>query len=89
MKKNKKNKYEDDDGRVVAPMNVDGMPWFDTRTPKTNLDENNPNPSPEKTGIKESIRLVLSVYKIVLPISLIAVAIMAGIIAFLSYVWLK
>ena len=24
----RKKKYDDDDGRVIAPMNVDGMPWF-------------------------------------------------------------
>ena len=24
----KKKTYEDDDGRVVARMNVDGMPWY-------------------------------------------------------------
>lgn len=24
----KKKQYEDDDGRVIANMNVDGMPWF-------------------------------------------------------------
>ena len=23
-----KKQYDDDDGRVVAPMNVDGMPWY-------------------------------------------------------------
>jgi len=23
-----KRKYEDDDGRVIAPMNVHGMPWY-------------------------------------------------------------
>lgn len=27
MKKNRKQ-YEDDDGRVIASMNVDGMPWY-------------------------------------------------------------
>lgn len=27
MKKDKKKKYDDDDGRVIAPMNVEGMPW--------------------------------------------------------------
>ncbi|MFA6947475.1 MAG: hypothetical protein WCQ72_00665 [Eubacteriales bacterium] len=26
MKKNKKT-YDDDDGRVIAPMNLEGMPW--------------------------------------------------------------
>ena len=24
----KRKEYDDDDGRVVAPMNVDGMPWY-------------------------------------------------------------
>lgn len=32
MKKERKKKiYEDDDGRVIAPMNVDGMPWVDKK----------------------------------------------------------
>ena len=29
MKYRKKKQYDDDDGRVIAPMNVDGMPWYD------------------------------------------------------------
>ena len=24
----KRKKHDDDDGRVIAPMNVDGMPWY-------------------------------------------------------------
>lgn len=28
MKKNRKQKDFEDDGRVIAPMNVEGMPWF-------------------------------------------------------------
>ena len=27
MKKRKQKIYDDDDGRVIAPMNVSGMPW--------------------------------------------------------------
>ena len=27
MKKRNKRIYDDDDGRVISPMNVDGMPW--------------------------------------------------------------
>ena len=27
MKKRKQKRYDDDDGRVIAPMNVSGMPW--------------------------------------------------------------
>ncbi len=32
MKKRIKKVYDDDDGRVIAPMNVDGMPWASTNT---------------------------------------------------------
>ena len=28
MKRRKKKQYDEDDGRVIAPMNVDGMPWY-------------------------------------------------------------
>ncbi len=40
MKKREKKTYDDDDGRVVARMNVDGMPWY-SRTPKQDTPENN------------------------------------------------
>lgn len=36
----KKKTYEDDDGRVVANMNVDGMPWY-MRTERKQTPENN------------------------------------------------
>jgi hypothetical protein len=26
--KRERKKYEDDDGRTIAKMNVDGMPWY-------------------------------------------------------------
>ena len=29
MSKRKKKEYDDDDGRVISSMNVDGMPWYD------------------------------------------------------------
>ncbi len=31
MPKLKKKTYADDDGRVIADMNVAGMPWFDSK----------------------------------------------------------
>ncbi len=36
----KKKTFEGDDGRVVAKMNVDGMPWY-MRYQKQNVPENN------------------------------------------------
>lgn len=31
MRKIQKKQYEDDDGRTIINMNVDGMPWYDRR----------------------------------------------------------
>lgn len=27
-KRNRRRQYDDDDGHVIAPMNVEGMPWY-------------------------------------------------------------
>lgn len=34
----RRKKYDDDDGRVIAKMNVDGMPWY-TPGPTSSLSE--------------------------------------------------
>jgi len=31
MKKRNKKVYDDDDGRVISSMNVDGMPWYNEK----------------------------------------------------------
>ncbi len=41
MKKRKKT--YDDDGRVIANMNVDGMPWYTDRSKEKSADTNNNN----------------------------------------------
>lgn len=40
MEKQKKKSFEGDDGRVVAKMNVDGMPWY-MRNERQNSPEHN------------------------------------------------
>lgn len=35
----KRREYDDDDGRVIAPMNVDGMPWYVRRSSKIKANE--------------------------------------------------
>ena len=42
MKKRKKT-YDDDDGRVIANMNVDGMPWHTDRSKEKSVDTNSNN----------------------------------------------
>ena len=29
-----RKQYDDDDGRVIVPMNVEGMPWYQERPPE-------------------------------------------------------
>jgi hypothetical protein len=49
----KKKIYEDDDGRSIADMNVDGMPWYDGRP----QDQDRPKgPSGQQTELDRSTR---------------------------------
>ena len=34
MRKKEKRVYDDDDGHVIANMNVEGMPWYRKETPE-------------------------------------------------------
>ena len=43
MKKRNKKVYDDDDGRVISPMNVDGMPWNRGAMTERPNKENNQN----------------------------------------------
>ena len=52
MKKIQKKQYDDDDGRTIVSMDVEGMPWYDRRhafVPKPERESN--QPSPYGTGL--------------------------------------
>lgn len=54
MKKIQKKQYDDDDGRTIVDMNVDGMPWYDRQhdlglAPKNGTSQ----PSPQGTGLTD------------------------------------
>ena len=38
----KRTSFEEDDGRVVAPMNVEGMPWYAPKAPGVSSDNAEP-----------------------------------------------
>ena len=42
----KRKQYDDDDGKVIANMNVDGMPWYVDRANKTEKSEGDSEPVP-------------------------------------------
>ena len=43
-RKSKVEEYEVDDGKVVSPMNVEGMPWYRPDKPKSNESEGGVSP---------------------------------------------
>ncbi|NCA67244.1 MAG: hypothetical protein EOM87_04175 [Clostridia bacterium] len=87
MKKKEKKIYNDDDGRVIAPMNVDGMPWYNRHAPK--IKEEMPSLPPEKMSGKDTLRLLLRLYAALIPVALVFIAAFAALIYFMVYVWLR
>ena len=89
-----------DDGRVVAPMNVDGMPWYmSRRAPAGRTQETIPGQAPREAGDsagspeemtrRESMAFAFGVLKAVL---LVAIALIGGYFAFIWFcvnIWLR
>ena len=55
-----RRKYDDDDGRVVANMNVDGMPWYSP--PRPELESSSDNGPTELTR-KETFWMLMGAMK--------------------------
>jgi hypothetical protein len=52
LKKIQKKQYDDDDGRTIVSMDVEGMPWYDRRHDFVPKSERGPSqPSPYGTGL--------------------------------------
>ena len=48
-RKKEKRVYDDDDGRVIAPMNVEGMPWYRKEVPGEGDGKSEPQYTKEQT----------------------------------------
>ena len=79
-----KCEYKDDDGRVVAKMNIDGMPWY-TGAPKT---EESKQPL-EPLSKRETFKLILNSMLSALMVALIFGAVALAFILFCVFVWFK
>ena len=44
MSRKSKRTYDDDDGRTIAPMNIEGMPWYKPEAPERRPDGTEPEP---------------------------------------------
>ena len=99
MSKRKKEKFEDD-GRVIAPMNVDGMPWYDHRKVKPKNSEGSAENGEEeefdysslseeekKIYRKETRRIIRGVLLYALPIVLAFVLVFGLVIFTLTRIW--
>ena len=89
-KKNKKEKKTSDapidDGRVIADMNVEGMPWYNknSRGEKKKKQKNDP----DRPTAKETRAMIIAAYKAYLPYLLIILGVM-GIVYVIGYLYLK
>ena len=79
MARRKKN-YPDDDGRVIAPMNVEGMPWY--RKPSD-------RPAGDKLTRSQTAHAILAA--LAAGMLIVAVFAVAAILFmfFCTHVWLK
>lgn len=81
MSKKKKNEMEDD-GRVIAPMNVEGMPWY---TPYKTTSEKEKQPLDKR----ESRQFMFSALLATLLIGSVFIVGMFLFILFSIHVWLR
>ena len=54
----KRRVYEDDDGRTIADMNVEGMPWYD-RARRDRTEDRKPKPPMDRSQRRATIFAVV------------------------------
>jgi len=84
FRKKAKKIYDDDDGRVISPMNIDGMPWYIKSKPLGSSGSKQP-----PLTRKETLVLILNGALAGLTIALVLGALGALFILFLTNVWLR
>lgn len=72
MSKKKKKQYDDDDGRTIANMNVEGMPWYEPE--KDKKAERKKKMDELKVSRKEKRAMIRGAYLAYLPIFLVVMA---------------
>lgn len=82
MSKNK-DKYNDDDGRVIAPMNVEGMPWY------VKKDSSSSGTNKEPLNKSETRGIIFSALLAALVIGGVFVVAVFLFIMFSIHVWLR
>ncbi len=78
----KRRHYDDDDGRVIAPMNVEGMPWYAEK-------RSAPPGSPPQLSRRENRALLGGVVRAALLVSAVFAAGYLAFILFCTNVWFR
>ncbi|HOD93364.1 MAG TPA: hypothetical protein PL054_05780 [Clostridia bacterium] len=81
----KKSKYDDDDGRVIAPMNVEGMPWYLKNVRQKNVNNERSHPLSTKETISVTLYAILAGITVALIIGLFGFLF----ILFCIHVWFR
>lgn len=81
----KKKTHDDDDNRVIAPMNVDGMPWYQRGVKKQNNDGGEIEPLTKK----ETFSVLFSAILAGLAIALVMVLAGYLFILFCIHIWFR
>ncbi len=84
----KKRFDPEDDGRVIAPMNVEGMPWYAPRSEASAAKSESSAP-PERLSRSETRAAVWGMVKAMLLIGGIFILVYLAFILFCTQVWLK
>jgi hypothetical protein len=89
IRKKAKEFANDDDGRVIAPMNVDGMPWY-TKGSKREEEESATAPEPpQPLTFRENLAFMTGVLKASLLVTLVFVGALFLFILFCTNVWFR
>ncbi len=78
-----KKKYDDDDGRTIANMNVEGMPWYRPGRSEKSVNKG----SKVDLTKKERIGLYLGIFKAVSLVAIVFVGVFFLLILILTRVW--
>ena len=90
MSRKEKKTDAEDDGRVIARMNVDGMPWYAPQTPGTKPEDAERNAAElRKLSKGETFHMILGVLGAALTVAAVFAVGYLLFILFCRYVWFK
>ena len=77
-----RKQYDDDDGRVIVPMNVEGMPWYQERPPEVPGRDQH-----EMLTKKQTAQVIVTATLTALGVGLIFCAGIVLFVLFLQWIW--